>query len=114
MAEGHFERWRIAATGSRRAGGASLAPITVGGPVAWRVKVNRDHYSTSALRWSAAARGAPAANARRGLCSPAVLPPSMPAGDVVIHDALADEAARYVPHDGVVSGGLDQARDLDL
>jgi hypothetical protein len=38
----------------------------------------------------------------------------MPAGDVVIHDVLADEAARYVPHDGVVTGGLDQARDVDL
>ncbi len=38
----------------------------------------------------------------------------MPAGDVVIHDVLADEAARYVFHDGVVTGGLDQARDLDL
>ncbi|MEU4220950.1 hypothetical protein [Actinoplanes sp. NPDC026623] len=66
------------------------------------------------VRWSAAARGAPAANARRGLCSPAVLPPSMPAGDVVIHDVLSDEAARYVGHDGVVSGGLDRAHDLDL
>jgi hypothetical protein len=43
-----------------------------------------------------------------------VLPPSTPAGDVVIHDVLADEAARYVPEDGIVSGGLDQARDLDL
>jgi hypothetical protein len=38
----------------------------------------------------------------------------MPAGDAVIHDELADEAAQYVPHDGVVSGDLDQARDLDL
>ena len=38
----------------------------------------------------------------------------MPAGDVVIHDVLLDEAARHVPHDGVVSGGLDHARDLDL
>lgn len=38
----------------------------------------------------------------------------MPAGDVVIHDVLADEAARYVPHDVVVSGGLEKARDLDL
>ena len=38
----------------------------------------------------------------------------MPAGDVVIHDVLADEAARYVPYDGVVGGGLEKARDLDL
>jgi hypothetical protein len=43
-----------------------------------------------------------------------VLPPSVPVGDVVIHDVLADEAARYVRRDGVVSGGLDRARDLDL
>lgn len=33
---------------------------------------------------------------------------------MVIHDVLADEAAQYVGHDGVVSGGLDRAHDLDL
>ncbi|BAL88846.1 hypothetical protein AMIS_36260 [Actinoplanes missouriensis 431] len=38
----------------------------------------------------------------------------MPAGDVAIHDVLADETARYVRRDGVVSGGLDRARDLGL
>jgi hypothetical protein len=40
--------------------------------------------------------------------------PSMPAGDVAIHEVLADEAAGYVPHDAVLSGGVDRARDLDL
>jgi hypothetical protein len=39
------------------------------------------------------------------------LPPS---DDLVIHDLLADEEAGYQPHDGVLSGGLDRARDLDL
>ena len=38
----------------------------------------------------------------------------MPASDVVIHDVLADEAARYVGRDGAVSGGLNRAHDLDL
>jgi hypothetical protein len=33
---------------------------------------------------------------------------------VVIHDVLADEGARYERRDGLVSGGLDRARDLDL
>jgi hypothetical protein len=42
------------------------------------------------------------------------LPPSIPAGDVVIHDVLADEAAGYVRHDAVAGGGLDRARDLGL
>ncbi|GAB7045542.1 hypothetical protein JCM9534A_06680 [Catenuloplanes indicus JCM 9534] len=32
----------------------------------------------------------------------------------MIHDVLADEAVRYIPHDGVISGGLDRAHDLDL
>jgi hypothetical protein len=66
------------------------------------------------VRWRAAARGAPQADARRGLCRPALLPPSLPSDAVVIHDVLADEAAGYVSHEGVVSGGLDRARDLDL
>jgi hypothetical protein len=33
---------------------------------------------------------------------------------VAIHDMLADEAAGYIRHDGVISGGLDRASDLDL
>jgi hypothetical protein len=66
------------------------------------------------VRWSAAARGAPYAEARRGLCVPAMLPPTLPSDDVVIHDVLADEAAGYERRDGVVSGGLDRTRDLDL
>jgi hypothetical protein len=38
----------------------------------------------------------------------------MPADDVVIHEVLADEAARYERHDEVVSGGVDRAHDLGL
>jgi hypothetical protein len=48
------------------------------------------------------------------LCRPAPLPATLPIDDVVIHDVLADEGARYEPRDGLVSGGLDRARDLDL
>ncbi|MGC4815303.1 hypothetical protein ACLQ29_32775 [Micromonospora sp. DT228] len=66
------------------------------------------------VRWSAAARGAPQANARRGLCRPVLLPPSLPGGDVVVHDVLADEANGYTRQDGVTVGGVGRARDLDL
>ncbi|MFC7277361.1 hypothetical protein ACFQS1_25495 [Paractinoplanes rhizophilus] len=66
------------------------------------------------VRWSAAAPGASQADARRGLCRPERLPTAMPTDDVVIHEVLADEAARYARHDDVVTGGLDRARDLDL
>ncbi|GAA2519552.1 hypothetical protein [Winogradskya humida] len=66
------------------------------------------------VRWSAASRGAPQANERRGLSRPAQLPSFLPDDDVVIHDVLADEAAGYERRDGVVSGGLDRARDLGL
>ncbi|MBB2947382.1 hypothetical protein FB565_007150 [Actinoplanes lutulentus] len=66
------------------------------------------------VRWGAAARGAQHANARRGLSRPAALPSFMPADDVVIHEVLADEATRYTPHDQVISGGTDRARDLGL
>ncbi|MFF0371999.1 hypothetical protein [Micromonospora sp. NPDC005087] len=38
----------------------------------------------------------------------------MPTDDVVIHEVFADEAAQYVPHEAVVSGGVDRARDRDL
>ncbi|MET8358896.1 hypothetical protein [Micromonospora sp. NPDC005171] len=66
------------------------------------------------VRWSAAARGAPQANMRRGLCRPVMLPPSLPAGDVVVHDVLADEANGYTRQDEVAGGGVQLARDLDL
>lgn len=67
------------------------------------------------VRWSAAARGAAQANARRGLCRPAMLPLPMLGDDgVVIHEVVADEAAGYVRHDEVARGGLERARDLDL
>jgi hypothetical protein len=66
------------------------------------------------VRWSAAARGAPQADARRGLSRPAILPPAPPSDVVIIHDVLADEAAAYEPRGSVLSGGLERARDLDL
>jgi hypothetical protein len=64
------------------------------------------------VRWSAASRGAPQANARRGLCRPMMLPPSLPAGDVVVHDVLADETNGYACRGEVAVGGAPGARDL--
>jgi hypothetical protein len=66
------------------------------------------------VRWPAAARGAPRANARRGLDRPAPLPAMLPKTDVVVHEVLADEAAGYEPHAEVLSGGLERARDAGL
>ncbi|MEU7613603.1 hypothetical protein [Micromonospora sp. NPDC049204] len=66
------------------------------------------------VRWSAAGRGAPQANARRGLDRPVILPAPLPAGDVVVHDVLADEAASYSLRGDVLSGGVSIARDLAL
>jgi hypothetical protein len=43
-----------------------------------------------------------------------MLPSSLPAEDVVIHEVLADEATGYVRQDEVTGGGLQRARDLDL
>lgn len=63
------------------------------------------------VRWSAAARGAPHADARRGRCVPATLPAALPSDDVVVHDVLVDEAAR---REDVAGGGPDRARDLGL
>lgn len=66
------------------------------------------------VTWSAAARGASHANARRGLCRPVILPPSLPADDVVIHDVLAEEPAQYARRDNLVSGGVERARGIGL
>ena len=67
------------------------------------------------VRWSAADRGAPQANSRRGLCRPATLE-ALPSGtsDVVVHEVLADEAAGYARQHQVITGGVERARDLDL
>src|SRR3954464_3343961 len=67
------------------------------------------------MRWSAAARGAPQANSRRGLCRPATLKES-PSGtsDLLIHEVLADEVAGYMRQSHVVAGGIKRARDLNL
>jgi hypothetical protein len=66
------------------------------------------------VRWSAAARGAPQANARRGLCRPVLLPPLLPAGDLVVHEVLADEATGYTRQDETAGGDVQRARDLHL
>jgi hypothetical protein len=66
------------------------------------------------VRWSAAARGAPQADTRRGLCRPVLLLPSLPAGDVVVHDVLADEATGYTRQDEAAGGSVRRARDLGL
>jgi hypothetical protein len=66
------------------------------------------------VRWSAAARAAPQANARRGLCRASNLPSSLPSGPVVIHDVLADEATGYVRQESVSDGDIERARDIGL
>jgi hypothetical protein len=66
------------------------------------------------VRWSAAGRGAPQANTRRGLDRPVPLPTSLPACEVVVHEVLADEAVDYRRRDEVLSGGVEQARDVGL
>ncbi|MEU7650670.1 hypothetical protein AB0C42_18135 [Micromonospora taraxaci] len=66
------------------------------------------------VRWSASSRGAPQANARRGLNRPIELPAPPPTGDVVVHDVLADEADNYSPRTDVVAGGVSIARSLGL
>jgi hypothetical protein len=66
------------------------------------------------VRWTAAARGAWAANARRGLDQPVALPDLLPEADVVIHEVLADEAADYGRCDDVLTGGVKRARDIGL
>jgi hypothetical protein len=65
------------------------------------------------VRWTAAARGAPAANARRGLNQAVALPESLPHADVVIHEVLADEAVNQ-RRDEVLTGGAKRTRDIGL
>ncbi len=40
-----------------------------------------------------------------------MLPASLPDGEVVIHDVLADQTSGYVPLATVLSGGHEQARE---
>src|SRR5262249_19907566 len=87
---------RLADTAS---GGSPLPVITI-----QRVRV----------RWSAAGRGAPSANTRRGLDSAVALPTPLPPDDVVVHEVLATEADGYTRHDEVLAGGLEQAREVGL
>ena len=62
------------------------------------------------VRWDAASRGAPHANARRGLDRPVTLPDPLPSCEVVVHDVLAGSQ----PREEVLSGGLELARDVGL
>ncbi|MEV0810962.1 hypothetical protein [Micromonospora sp. NPDC050200] len=66
------------------------------------------------VRWSAAGRGSPQASVRRALDRPVVLPAALPAGDVVIHEVLVDEAVGYMRHDEVRVGSSELARDCGL
>ncbi|MDG4787583.1 hypothetical protein O7626_16845 [Micromonospora sp. WMMD1102] len=66
------------------------------------------------VRWTAAARGAPAATARHGLDRPVALPQPLPAADVVIHEVLSDEAVGYERHAEVLTGGTARARNIGL
>jgi hypothetical protein len=66
------------------------------------------------VRWTAAARGAPAANARRGLDQAVALPRSLPESDVVVHDVLADQAVDDERHHKILAGGVAQAREIGL
>ncbi|MFD6752153.1 MULTISPECIES: hypothetical protein [Micromonospora] len=42
------------------------------------------------------------------------LPRSLPDGDVVVHEVLADQAVDYARQEKVLSGGVEQARAIDL
>jgi hypothetical protein len=54
------------------------------------------------IRWSAASRGAAAANVRRGI--PDALPlPTLPDAPIVLHDVLVDEGTAYAPTTAVVT-----------
>jgi len=66
------------------------------------------------IRWTAAARGAPDAIARRGLDRATVLPQPLPHADVVIREVLADQAVNYERRDEVLARGVDQARGIGL
>lgn len=66
------------------------------------------------VRWTAAGRGARAANTRRGLDRPVTLPASLPNAEVVVHEVLADEAVRYTRHAEVLTGELQRASDVGL
>lgn len=66
------------------------------------------------VRWTAAARGAAAANARRGLVRAMPLPGPLPAAEVVVHDVLADQEVGYRHREGVRAGGVALAREVGL
>lgn len=66
------------------------------------------------VRWTAAARGAPAADVRRGLDQAVALPWALPETDIAIHEVLADEAVSYERHDEILAGNVKRAGDIGL
>lgn len=66
------------------------------------------------VRWTSATRGAPHANARRGLDRAAPLPAVRPTDGLFLQDVLLDETAGYEPSGRVVNGGLGLAGDAGL
>ncbi|MCZ7475033.1 hypothetical protein [Micromonospora sp. WMMC273] len=66
------------------------------------------------VRWTAAARGSPAANARRGLVRAMPPPRPLPDAELVVHDVLADQEAGYEHREGVRAGGVELAREVGL
>jgi hypothetical protein len=43
-----------------------------------------------------------------------MLPPALPSDDVIIHDVLADEAARYERRDGVVRAASASSAEIPV
>ena len=43
-----------------------------------------------------------------------LLPVSLPKSDVAVHELLSDEATGYAPHEEMLSGSLERARDVGL
>ncbi|MDR7277920.1 hypothetical protein [Catenuloplanes atrovinosus] len=66
------------------------------------------------VRWSAAARGAPHADLRRGLSAAVPLPVLPPGHEVAVHDVVYDEGTGYRRHDDVRGDGAVQAVELGL
>jgi len=105
-----------AAIRSRAAGGwaRQRSWISAGGPVirgSWWVVITIQRVR---IRWTAATRGAPAADVRRGMDTAVQLPAAMPDGEVVVQDVLADEAAGYERSFRVFGGGLGSAEGAGL
>jgi hypothetical protein len=66
------------------------------------------------VRWTAATRGAPGAEVRRGLDAAVRWSAAIPDAEVVVQDVLADEAAGYERSVQVFGGGLGSAEGVGL